>query len=349
MIQDKFFFPKWKRKSINRYCKIYSIASYVPEKSISNEEIISKYNLAFKSPVIIKSVGVESRHIADNSLKDSDVLYLSSKECLERYDFVPDNLSRIFVNKYMGDNILPMTASKLKVKLGNKKAIQAFDIDGGISSFLISFDLISRYINSGDDYILLASGGITNRMISKTDPRVAFLFGDASASILFGHSENQHILASYFYSNYQFYELSTAISPLTLVEMGVKSFKNGEGSILFDTYKMENWKLAENFYKEATRVISNNLLEESGLTLKDIDMVLVTENNRKIWEMTLDTLGFSEDKSISLLRKHGNTMSAMLPLQMDFGFRTGRILPGMNIMLISHGEGLSGGGIIYKV
>lgn len=78
-------------------------------------------------------------------------------------------------------------------------------------------------------------------------------------------------------------------------------------------------------------------------------MVLVTENNVKIWELTLETLGVYPEKSISLIREYGNTMSAMLPLLIDHGFRSGRIQKGMNIMLISHGEGFSGGGLIYRV
>jgi 3-oxoacyl-[acyl-carrier-protein] synthase-3 len=83
--------------------------------------------------------------------------------------------------------------------------------------------------------------------------------------------------------------------------------------------------------------------------MNDIDLVLVTENNKKIWELTLETLGVNEDKSISLLRDYGNTMSAMLPLLIDKGISTGKIVEGMNVMMISHGEGISGGGIIYKV
>jgi len=83
--------------------------------------------------------------------------------------------------------------------------------------------------------------------------------------------------------------------------------------------------------------------------MKDIDLVLVTENNIKIWELTLETLGVNADKSISLIREYGNTMSAMLPLLIDHGFRTGRIEKGMNIMMISHGEGFSGGGLVYRV
>jgi len=342
---ELFYFPKRKKKTIRRFCKILSTDSYIPEKVVENEEIIEKYHPSFKNEVIVKTIGVERRHIAEKDEDDSDILAKSARGCLEKYGILPDDLSRIIVNKFVGDNFLPMTASRLQGKIGSKTAVHAFDIDGGISSFLYSMDAASRFINSGDEYILISSGGVISKFVSKADPRVAFLFGDASASVLLGHSEERHIFASYFYSNCHYYDMFVMLSPLSLAKFSREELSTA----VWDLYKMENWKTAESFYREAVREVSKNLLEESGLTMKDIDLVLVTENNIKIWELTLETLGVNADKSISLIREYGNTMSAMLPLLIDHGFRTGRIEKGMNIMMISHGEGFSGGGLVYRV
>jgi len=349
MKNTKYYFPASKKKSINRYCEIKATASYLPEKTLSNEDIINRHILPFKSSAVLKAYGVESRHVANDNESDSDILKVAADSCLTGFGIKPDDLSRLIVNKFYGDNLLPMTASILQRKLGSNTAVHAFDIDGGITSFLHSVDAISRYIATGDKYILLASGGIISSLISKNDPRVAFLFGDAAASVLFGHSEAPHILASYFYSNYEYYELATAITPITLVDKRETLTIKEQMALIYDTYCMDNWKIAEEFLREAVFAVSQNLFIESGLSKKDIDLVLVTENNCKIRELTLEVLGVSEDKSLTLLRDHGNTMSAMLPLLIDYGFETGRITKGMNIMLISHGEGLSGGGLIYKV
>ncbi len=344
-----YSFPPRSRKKIGRFCKILATASFAPETIVTNEDIINKHGLPFKSRIIVKSIGVETRHVAMDSITDSDVLCASAKKCLENSGLSPDQLSRLIVNKYFGDNLLPMTASRLLGKLGSGTAVHSFDIDGGISSFLYAVDTISRFINTGDEYILLSSGGVNTRLISQTDARVAFLFGDASASLLFGYSKEQHILASYFYTNHQFHDLATALSPLSIINMPVESSPHKKLSWLHDTYRMDNWKNAAEFYRQASLEISRNILEESGLGMDNIDLVLVTENNRQIWELTLKTLGVDETKSISLLKNYGNTMSAMLPLLLDHGFQSGRIQPGMTLMLISHGEGMNGGGLIYKV
>jgi 3-oxoacyl-[acyl-carrier-protein] synthase-3 len=344
-----YSFPPGQRKKFGRFCKILASASFIPETLITNDDIISQYGLPYKSRVIVKSIGVETRHVAPNHMTDSDVLFESAQKCLNTSGTSPDQLSRLIVNKYFGDNLLPMTASRLLGKLGSGTAVHSFDIDGGISSFLYSVDTVSRFISTGDDLILVSSGGICTRLISKTDPRVAFLFGDASASLLFGYAEEPHILASYFYTNHQFLDLATAWSPLRLTHMFRESSSNFNVNWLYDTYRMDNWKDAEEFYRQSTLETARHLLDESGLGMDNIDLVLVTENNRKIWELTLETLGVDETKSISLLKRYGNTMSAMLPLLLDHGFQRGKIQPGMNLMLISHGEGMNGGGLIYKV
>jgi len=122
----------------------------------------------------VKTIGVERRHIAEKDEDDSDILAKSARGCLEKYGILPDDLSRIIVNKFVGDNFLPMTASRLQGKIGSKTAVHAFDIDGGISSFLYSMDAASRFINSGDEYILISSGGVISKFVSKADPGLRF-------------------------------------------------------------------------------------------------------------------------------------------------------------------------------
>jgi 3-oxoacyl-[acyl-carrier-protein] synthase-3 len=111
---------------------------------------------------------------------------------------------------------------------------------------------------------------------------------------------------------------------------------------------MDNWKESLDFYLQAAEVTRDNLLKESGLAMNDIDLVLVTENNKKIRDLTLEKLGVPEEKSLSVIHEYGNTMSAMLPVLLDKAYADNQLKQGTNVMLISHGEGASGGGMIYR-
>jgi len=348
----KYTFPEYKKRNIKQHSKIIATASYFPDRMVSNQDIIDVNQIPVTDVVIRKTLGVENRRVADEGVADSDLLVKAAERCLEKANIKPEQLSKLLVTKFLGDRILPMTASMVQRKLNSQIAFHAVDIEGGINSFLHAFDLATRYISTTkekEQYILILSGGIHVAPISKTDPRLAFLFGDGAAAILLAVAEEPHFLVSYIYSNYEYYD--TAGSRMLKMDEWVsdKIYEKGEYELLYNLYRMDNWKDSLDFYLQAAEVTRDNLLKESGLTMNDIDLVLVTENNKKIRDLTLEKLGVPEEKSLSVIQEYGNTMSAMLPILLDKGFEEKRLKQGMNIMLISHGEGASGGGMIYRM
>ncbi len=352
MQNENFIFPEYKKRNIKQHCQIIATASYFPDRLVSNQDIIDANQLAVTDTAIRKTLGVERRRVAEAGVADSDLLVKAAERCLHKAGIGADHLSKLLVTKFLGDRILPMTASMVQRKLNAQVAFHAVDIEGGINSFLHALDLTTRYISTtkeNQQYILILSGGIHVAPISKTDPRLAFLFGDGAAAILLAVANEPHFLASYLYSNYHYFD--AAGSRMLKMDEWVshKIYDEGEYDLLYNLYRMDNWKDTLDFYLQAAEVTRNNLLKESGLAMDEIDLVLVTENNKKIRDLTLERLGVPETKSLSVINEYGNTMSAMLPVLIDRAFADGRLKQGMNMMLISHGEGASGGGMIYRV
>jgi len=72
-----------------------------------------------------------------------------------------------------------------------------------------ALDLAIRYIDSGDDYIIILGGGITSQGIQiwkQPNQKTIFLFGDAVVAVLIGYSEVKHFLASYLMTNHLLYD-----------------------------------------------------------------------------------------------------------------------------------------------
>lgn len=352
MQNNNYIFPEYKKRNIKKHSQIIATASYFPIRVVSNQDIIEANQLPVTDVVIKKTLGVENRRVADEGVADSDLLVKAAESCLEKANVKPEQLSKLLVTKFVGDRILPMTASMVQRKLNAQVAFHAVDIEGGINSFLHAIDLATRYVSTTQEqeqYILILSGGIHVTPISKMDPRLAFLFGDGAAAILLAVADEPHFLASYIYSNYEYYD--TAGSRMLKMDEWVsqKIYEQGEYELLYNLYRMDNWKESLDFYLQAAEVTRDNLLNESDMTMSDIDLVLVTENNKKIRDLTLEKLSVPEEKSLSVIHEYGNTMSAMLPLLLDKAYSENRLKQGMNVMLISHGEGASGGGMIYQV
>ncbi len=352
MTQQNYIFPDYKKRNIKQHSRIIATASYFPDRVVTNQDIIDANQIPVTDIAIRKTLGVVQRRVAEDGVADSDLLVKAAERCLQKAGLGVDQLSKLLVTKFLGDRILPMTASMVQRKLNSQVAFHAVDIEGGINSFLHALDLATRYISTTkekEQYILILSGGIHVAPISKTDPRVAFLFGDGAAAILLAVAEEPHFLASYIYTNYEYYDAAGSRMLKMDEWVSQKIYEQGEYELLYNLYRMDNWKESLDFYLQAAAVTRDNLLKESGLTMNDIDLVLVTENNKKIRDLTLEKLGVPEEKSLSAIQEYGNTMSAMLPILIDRAFADGRWKQGTNIMLISHGEGASGGGMIYRV
>ncbi len=348
---NKYQFPKSKKINFNKYSEIMATASYFPQNVVTNKEIIKRNNIGVTDNIIQKTIGTKTRHIAGENMTDSDILLGAAEICLTKANIRPEKLSKLLVTKFIGDRILPMTASIVQRKLGSNLAFHAIDIDGGTNSFLIALDLSTRYISTTQDdeqYILILSGGIHNLIVNDNDPRLAFLFGDGAGAILVKSSERNHFLASYQFSNYHH---NYAGSKELKLDKKVSSalFEGGNYSLLYDLYSLENWKNHTDFFKRAITHTFNVLLKQANLTNTDIDFVLITENNKQMHDLALETLGISQNQTISVINEYGNTMSAMLPLAFNSGIENDVFKKGMNIMLLSYGEGISGGGMIYQI
>lgn len=347
-----FTFPAYRPRIIRQHSRILATAAYLPDRVVSNQDVIDAGGLPVTDVVVRKTLGIAHRRVAPEGVADSDLLAEAARRCLDAAGLGPDQLSRILVTKLLGDRVLPMTASLVQRQLNCTVAMHAVDVEGGTSAFLHAVDLAIRYISTAandDETILILSGGLHNLPVSKTDPRLAFLFGDGAAAVLLGVAAEPHFLASYAYTNHAHFAAAGTRTLKVDQSVSERMYERREIAMLYDFYTMGNWKDTADFYVEAAQVTRDRLLQESGLAMDDIDLVLVTENNRRLRDLTLAALGVPEERSLTVIQDYGNTMSAMLPLLLHQAYQEQRLQEGMHVMLVSHGEGASGGGLIYRV
>jgi 3-oxoacyl-[acyl-carrier-protein] synthase III len=104
-------------------------------------------------------------------------------------------------------------------------------------------------------------------------------------------------------------------------------------------------------YKFATREVPTVLeeaLASAGLTVDDVDHLLLHQANIRIMETVAKRLGIPFEKVISNLNEYGNTSAASIPLAFDEAVRSGRVKKGDVIACAGFGAGLSWGAAIFK-
>jgi 3-oxoacyl-[acyl-carrier-protein] synthase-3 len=345
MIGSNKRYPLGRKLLARKHARILSTGAGVPEEVISNQALIDELELVATDRAVQFSIGIKERRRARFDVSSSYYLEQAAKQCIERAEVSPEKIDRIIYARLFGDHAIPSTALRVLERLGIRRGIPVMDISAACSGVMHGIELALSYINSGDNYVLVLGGdraAMNKRVAVKKDTRTVFLNGDGFAGVLLGPASKPHFLARYFYTD-------SDLSDFAYIPFGTeilnKSFKFGPEMLALT---MPDGKSIHLSVLDSCRLITNELLKLSGLTLNDIDFVITSDQTHLVWQEQLKVLGIPESKSISCFHKYGNTVAAMVPLNLNEAIITGGIRPGMKVLLMGHGAGASGGGFIFQ-
>jgi len=95
--------------------------------------------------------------------------------------------------------------------------------------------------------------------------------------------------------------------------------------------------------KAATRVI-----EEAGLTIDDIALLVPHQANIRIIDAVAKRLKLPREKIYLNIDRYGNTSAASVPLALDEANRQGLLKPGDYVVMVAFGGGLIWGAALVK-
>lgn len=329
---------------MQRYAKILSLGVGLPRRIVTNQDIINQYNLTATSRAIEYTLGIKERRWISNEEKVADLIAKAISDCLIKSDISINQIDRLITTKLFGDFQVPAVSIGALRKLGASKGIPAFDISAACSGFIHAMDLAIRYINSGDDYVLIVGGsasGKLNHNLDRSNPTTCFLFGDAMVAMLLCHTDDRHFLSSYIITNHQLYDKAyikygSSIPNNTLIDQNIFNMNIANNNIVF------------NKSVEYSKIITDKLLKDANFSIYDIDYFVTSDQTTKLWAAQLEEIGIPKFKSCSQFRKYGNTVSAMSPLNLLNLIETERLKRGKIVMMQAHGAGASSGGMIFK-
>ena len=337
-------YPDCKPLNIQRYARVLATSVCVPKQVVTNDDIIRRYDLIATDRAVQYSLGIQERRYADQDAYVSDLLSQAARQCLERANMRPDQIDRVIYTKLMGDQMVPATSLKVLEKLGIRRGIPAFDILAACSGFVHLMDMAIRYIDSGDDIVLILGGDISSGLANtknKKDTRTIFLQGDAVVGMLLGVSETQHFLASYLYTDHTYFDFSYIPFGTELLNKS-KAFNNE----MFNM-QMPNGMIIHESVVDSCVLVAHKLLEQTGLTLDDIDIFITSDQTTFTWKAQLEKMNVPVEKSTSQFFRYGNTVAALSPINLHEMIDTGRLKRGMTVLFMAHGAGASGGGLIF--
>jgi 3-oxoacyl-[acyl-carrier-protein] synthase-3 len=102
------------------------------------------------------------------------------------------------------------------------------------------------------------------------------------------------------------------------------------------------------FVKRAVPPLVAEVLAKAQLTMADLDLVLFHQASRVTLDQLYRALKIPYSKRFDNLEKIGNTVSASLPILLRDAELQGALRPGMKIMVVGWGVGMSWGGCVLE-
>ena len=127
---------------------IKAISYYLPEKVVTNEELLNEFPEWSVDKVAAK-VGVDSRHVADASETAGDLAEKAARNLFAEYSVSPSEIDFVLLCTQSPDYLLPSTACLLQHKLGIPTSAGAFDYNLGCSGCIYGLAVAKGLIAAG--------------------------------------------------------------------------------------------------------------------------------------------------------------------------------------------------------
>ena len=328
-------------KQLVRNVKIIGTGSYVPETVYTNEYLETK--VPTSAQWIYENVGIKERHIAADNQATSDLAAEAGRKAIENAGLTPEDIELIIVATSTPDRKAPSTAAFVQHKLQAKNAA-AFDIVAVCSGFLFGMSVASQYIASGVYNHVLIIGADTFSKITDWSRRDCIFFGDgAGAAVLTSSNVTEGFLAYRLYTTTEDRMLGFTIpgggSEIPLTKENIDDnhqYFQMDGHAVFES---------------ATAVLPqaiNQVLEDTGLTIDDIDIMIPHQPSIRILRRTAEIIGLPFEKVMHNMEHYANTSGATIPILLDECNRAGKINKGDIVLFAAVGSGWTYGAAIIK-
>jgi 3-oxoacyl-[acyl-carrier-protein] synthase-3 len=261
---------------------------------------------------------------------------LAAEKAIQRAGIDKDDIDLVICATLSPDYLcMPSTACLISDKIGIRNAM-AFDVSAACSGFVYMLSIAKAFIESGaKKNILLVGAEKISSIVDYTDRGTCILFGDGAGAVLLERDEREGILsfdigADGSYGDLLYVEsVGSDVDPPYYVKM--------KGNEVF--------KVAVRTMVESAQ----RVMEKSGLTPSDIDLLVPHQANVRILKAVAERLGMEMDKLYINLPKYGNTSAASIPLALDEAVRSGRAKQGDVILMVAFGGGFTWGSCIVKL
>jgi 3-oxoacyl-[acyl-carrier-protein] synthase III len=325
----------------NQRAGILGTGHSYPEGILTNDDLAKMVETS--DEWITTRTGIKQRRKAAPGEYTSMFAVRAGREAIERARLDPSDIDLLICATVTPDQILPSTGCIIQAELGCNNAA-AMDVVAACSGFLYGLSLANSMIRTGQSkYALVIGAEILTQYVDYTDRQTCVLFGDGAGAAVVGPVEgNRGILAAKIRSDGRYEEQLFSPGGGTRRRPTPETLAAGD-----HFFKMKGNELFKVAVRSMTE-ISRDVLESSGLSANDVDLVIPHQANQRITEAVASKLNVDLSKVYSNIAVHGNTSSASIPIALDECVEAGRVNEGDVVLLTSFGGGVTWGSVLMR-
>jgi 3-oxoacyl-[acyl-carrier-protein] synthase III len=273
---------------------VQEIASYIPEKRISNYSRKEKFGIT--DEFIKEKIGVEFVSIKSDFENSSDLCIKAFHNLQKKVSINKDEIEVIIVVTQNPDYNLPHTAALVQGRLNLPESCASFDISLGCSGFVYGLSVIESFMtcNNMTKGILLTSDPYS-KIVDPNDKNTTLLFGDAATATLISDKP--------VYSTEAF-------------DFGTNG-KSYNELICEDNTLYMNGRAISTFARKHVPDGIINFLKKTNFTVSDIDQFLFHQGSRFMVKTLGKMLELDSSKYMFDVADFGNTVSSSIPILLE--------------------------------
>jgi len=334
----------------NMKAYIKDLAYYLPEKIVTNEEIVKEFP-EWSVEKIADKVGVNQRHVAAADETAADLAVKAAEKLFEKGHVAKEDIDYVLFCTESPDYKLPPSACIIQHRLGLGKNIGALDYNLGCSGYVYGLSLAKGLLAAGiAKNVLLLTGETYNKHIHPRDKGNRTIFGDAATATVVSGEGMAEIL------NFQLGTNGEGAENL-IIKTGGSRHPEKANDLTFDE-KNGNPLSSDHLFMDGGEIFAFTLinvpklvkgtLANNDLQPEDIGLYVFHQANKYMLDFLKKKCKIEDDKFYYCLSEVGNTVSNSVPLALVEALKDGSIQQGANVMIAGFGVGYSWAGTVLK-
>ena len=328
---------------------IKHISYYLPEKEMTNEELLKEFP-EWDAAKVANKIGVQSRRLAASDETAGDMAEKAARKLFKEYHVKPEDIDFVMLCTQSSDYHLPSTACILQHRLGIPVASGAFDFNLGCSGCIYGLALAKGLIMAGiARNILLLTAETYNKYIHPQDKGNRSIFGDGAAACLVSTEGSARIGDFVLGTDGSGAEhLIVATGCSRSPQKAHDNRVDEEGHILSSDYLYMNGGAIFNFTLETVPALVEQVLAKHKIQRDEVDYYLFHQANKMMLNAIRKVCEIPEEQFYINLETTGNTVSSTVMIGLKDCMDNGSLCAGMNVMIAGFGVGLSWAGTLLK-